>query len=250
MRKCLADALLPMAEVYLDAVLAVQVFCQMLCRIDTTVLPSGAPEGEHERREPTLQITLYMVVGQSVDAFQEGGYLTVILKEAYDGFVEPRQLLVLFIAAGVMGGTAVEDIATTIAALVSGDAFLIRETVDADDKEPDIAVGRTGRCVAIALRRRDYLAQRLLQFRILTGNALTNQAAQIVDCRRDGGKEMLLPLEITAIAIGTEDLQRTEEHEKHQAGVEGLAFRRCEVVAEFFVVDVDKMFPQIFGITG
>lgn len=130
----LTDALFAMAEAHLNAIFAVQVLGQMLCRIYGAMLPTGAAEGEHQRGEAALKVTLHMGIGKSVDAFEEGQYLPIFLKELDDGFIETRHFFVLLIATRIVRGTAVEYVAATIAALVLGDSLAVRETEDADDE--------------------------------------------------------------------------------------------------------------------
>ena len=59
-----------------------------------------------------------MGIGQLIHAVQEGQYLTIVLQETDDGLVQTSQLLVRLVTTWVVRATAVEDIATTIAALV------------------------------------------------------------------------------------------------------------------------------------
>ena len=115
----------------LDAVPPVKVFGQVLRRVNASVLPARAPEGEHEIREAALQVAFDVGIGQATDAFEEDEYLPVLLQEALDCLVETRQLFVGLVASGVVGRTAVEHVASAVAALVLGYALLIGETEDA-----------------------------------------------------------------------------------------------------------------------
>jgi len=75
-----------------------------------------------------------MSIGKTIYTLEEGENLSVFLKELDDWFVKAGHLFVLLIATRIMSGTAVEDIAATIAGLVLGDALLVREAEDADDE--------------------------------------------------------------------------------------------------------------------
>ena len=128
--------MLAVADAHLDAEFLVDMLSQMLGRIDGAMLTTRTAKAEHERGKATLDVAAHMVVGQLIDAVEEGEYLAVILKESDDRLVESRQLLVWLIASRVMGGTAVEDIAATIAALVLRNALGEREALDANHQRP------------------------------------------------------------------------------------------------------------------
>lgn len=80
-----------MYQMYLYSEFLVQVFCQVLCRVDGAVLPAGAAEAYGEVGEPAFHIPLYGGIYQGVDMFQENGYLTVFFEEADNGFVQPGE---------------------------------------------------------------------------------------------------------------------------------------------------------------
>jgi len=111
----LGNLLFPMADADLDAELLVDMLCQMLGGIDGAVLTTRTSEAEHQRGEATLDIAAHVGIGQFIDRVKERQDFAVVLQEADDWLVESRQLLVRFIASGVVRGTAVEDIAATIA---------------------------------------------------------------------------------------------------------------------------------------
>ena len=71
-----------------------------------------------------------MGIGKLIDGVEEGEDLTVVLQESDDRLVETRQFLIGFITARVMGASAVEHIAATVAALILGDALAIRKAED------------------------------------------------------------------------------------------------------------------------
>ena len=87
---------------HLDAELVVQMFSQVLCGIDTAVLSAGAPEGEHEVSEATVDIALHVGVGKFVNAVEEGQNLAVVLQETYHGLIETGELLVRLVATGIV----------------------------------------------------------------------------------------------------------------------------------------------------
>lgn len=109
-----------MTDVHLYSELLVQMFREVLRRVDTAMLSAGATEGEHEVGEATVDVTLHVSIGEFVDAIEEGEYLTVVLEEAYHGLVESGELLVRFIASGVVRRTTVEHVSAAITRLVAG----------------------------------------------------------------------------------------------------------------------------------
>ena len=125
--KCLLYALFPMAHMHFDAEFLVYMLCKVLCRIDAAMLSACASEAEHQVGESARDVALHVGVGKLVDAFKEGEYLAVVLKESYYRFVETRELLVRLIASGVVGGAAVEHIAATVARLIGRDSLAIGE---------------------------------------------------------------------------------------------------------------------------
>ena len=109
------DALFAVADVNLNAKLLIDVLGQMLRTIDAAVLTTSAAEREHEGREAALDVAAHVGIGQSIDAFEEGQYLAIVLQETDDRLVETGQLLVGLVTAGVVGGTAVEHVSAAIA---------------------------------------------------------------------------------------------------------------------------------------
>ena len=121
-----------MAEInlYLGEML-MDMFSQMLSTIDRAMLSACTAEAEHQAGEATLYVALHMGIGQTIDTFEECEYLAVILQELYHRLVKSCHVLILFIATWVMGGTAVEDVAATVAAIVGRYAPFVRKTIDA-----------------------------------------------------------------------------------------------------------------------
>ena len=129
-RKRTTDALFAVAEVHFYAVAGVEVEGEVLGTVDAAMLPARAAEGEHEVGEAALKVALYVLVGEGIDAGEETGNLTVVFKKLDDGGIETREVLIGLVAPGVVGGTAVENVAATVAGGVGGNAALIAETED------------------------------------------------------------------------------------------------------------------------
>lgn len=107
-----------MTDAHLYTELVVDMLCQMLGGINAAMLTTSTSETEHQRCEPSLDITAYVVVGKFVDTVEEGEYLTVVLKETDYGIIKAREFLIRLITAWVMGTTAVEHISSAIARLI------------------------------------------------------------------------------------------------------------------------------------
>ncbi len=130
------DALLAMGEVDANAIFPVEMLGEVLGAIDGAMLTACAAEGEHEVGEAALEVALNMMIGEAIDAVEEGEDLAVVLKEADDGSVQAGELLVGLVAAGVVRGTTVEDVTAAVAAGVLRKATLEGEGEDADNKGP------------------------------------------------------------------------------------------------------------------
>ncbi len=91
-----------MRDMNLDAELLVEMLSEMLGTVDGAVLTTCAAEAEHQMGEATLDIACHMLVGKGVDMIEEFENLAIVLQEADDWLVEPRELLVRLIATGVM----------------------------------------------------------------------------------------------------------------------------------------------------
>ena len=68
-----------MADTHLNAKFLMDMFCQVLGRIDTAVLTTRTAEREHQRRKATLDISTYVCISQFVDIIEKREYLTVVL---------------------------------------------------------------------------------------------------------------------------------------------------------------------------
>ena len=225
-----------MNDAHLDAELLVNVLGQVLRTIDGAMLTTGTAEAEHQRSEAALDVTTHMSIGQLIDGVEEGQDLAVVLKEADDGFVESRQLLIRLVTARVVGRTTVKDVAATIARLVLRNALAERETEDADDEWSLSVVLResggtvlrmgligviVGNLITVGTRgRRFYLlelgqkgesTQHIHQMGI--GEQLgvhRQQLSKVSDGRRYRLDKVLLAFEIAAETVGTENLQDAE----------------------------------------
>jgi hypothetical protein len=76
-----------MTYLYLNAKLIMDMLCQMLSGIHTTVLSARTTEREHQTRKATLDITTHMGISEFIDGIKEGQYLTIILQKADDRLV-------------------------------------------------------------------------------------------------------------------------------------------------------------------
>ena len=123
-----------MADAHFDAELIVNMLSKMLGGIDGAMLSSCAAEAEHQTGKASLDVALYVGIGQLIDAVEERQYLAVVLEETDDGLIESCHLLVLLVTPWVVGAAAVEHVASAIAALVLRNTFLIGETEDADNE--------------------------------------------------------------------------------------------------------------------
>ena len=111
-------------------ILLAQMCCQMLCTIDAAMLTACATEADRQTGKIASHKPLDMMVYQRVDMAQKLQNLTIIFQKTYNLAVQAREVLILLIAPGVVGGTAVKNVAATIAGGVGGQAPLIAETGD------------------------------------------------------------------------------------------------------------------------
>ena len=135
----------------------------MLCAINGTMLPTCTTEGEHEVGEATVDVTLHVSIGEFVDTIEEGEYLAVVLEEAYHGLIKSGELLVRFIASGVVRRTTVEHVSAAIARLVGWYALAEREAEHAD----------TQRTLAVVLGERSRSVLRMRLVDILVGGLVS-----------------------------------------------------------------------------
>ena len=113
--KNLADTLLTMNEAHFDAKFPTEVLGQVLGRINASMLSASASKTEHEVCESTLDISRHMSISQTKYGFQKKRDLSVFFQKTNDGGIQSRQVLVVFIATGIVGATAIEHVSPTIA---------------------------------------------------------------------------------------------------------------------------------------
>lgn len=94
--------LLTVSDTYFNPKLVVNMFGEMLGRIDTAVLSSSASEAEHEMSKATLYVSCHMLVGKGIYVGKEFKYLAIVLKKAYHRLVEAGEFLVRFISSWVV----------------------------------------------------------------------------------------------------------------------------------------------------
>lgn len=133
-REELSNVLLAVQEAHFDAKFTMQILCQVLRGIHAAVLTARATKGKHQIGEVAVDITLYVDIGQAVNAFQEIEDFAIFFQEVNDGSVQSRQCFVGFVATGIVRTATVENIATAISAFVGGNAFFIRKTKHAHHK--------------------------------------------------------------------------------------------------------------------
>ena len=109
-----------------------QVLGKMLGTINAAMLTACTAETDHKAGEAPADEPLYVVLRQRIYMAEESEYLAVILKEADDLGVKAREVLVLSIATGIMGGAAVKDVTAAIAGRVFGQSPLVAKAGDGD----------------------------------------------------------------------------------------------------------------------
>ena len=119
------NVLLPMRDADLNAKLLMQMLGKVLGRVYTAVLAACTTETENQMGKATLYVAGNMAISKCINTIEEGEYLSIILKETYHGFIKTCEFLVRLIAAWIVSGTAVEDIASTIARRIFRYAFFI-----------------------------------------------------------------------------------------------------------------------------
>ena len=164
---------------------------------------------------------------------EEVGYLAVILKELDDFGIQAGELAVVLVLAGIVDGPAVEHIATSVAGIVSRDAFLVGKTEDLDFQPLVLRH-------FIELRQSGQFVKHFIEVRIFS-ERLPEKLPQIAHGIRHAAQEMRLLLEIAAETVGAQDLKRPEEDKQPESGVEVLfadvhvGFQRLEIGADEFL---------------
>jgi len=130
----LSDTLFTMTNADFYTKFLVDVFSNMLGTIDRAMLSAGASEGNLQVGETTLLESGDMKIDELIDTLKKGEDFAVLLEKVDDGLVKSGKGLVLSIATRIVGASAVEHIATTIARLVLGDTLLKGEREDINHK--------------------------------------------------------------------------------------------------------------------
>ena len=247
---------------------------QVLCAVNASVLSSRTSEAEHKAGESALDIPLDVSVGKFVDAMQEEQNLTVVLKEADNGFVQACKLLVRFIASGVVRASAVKHISATISAFVLWYAISIGEAEHLYH-EGALSVIFTESCGSIGnmriiwvvfcslvsigtfhfhgwlgleLRKVHHILEYIVEIRI-GASVVVQQVAQVVQCGWNAVKEVLLALEIATETVCAQYLQQTEEHAKLEVFPESSLIH-FDVVLEIGQIDINQFVTQFLAISG
>lgn len=255
------------------AKLFMNVFGQMLGAINASVLSSRTSEAEHKTGESALNVPLDVGVGKFVDTVQEEQNLTVVLKEADNGFVQACKLLVRFIASGVVRASAVKHISATISAFVLWYAVSIGEAehlyhegaLSVIFTESGGAVGNV-RVIGIVvcdlvsigtlhfhgwfwleLRKVHHILEYIVQVGI-GASVVVQKVAQVVQCGRNAVKEMLLAFEIATESVCAQYLEHTEEHTKLEVFSES-SLVHLDVVLEIGQIDINQFVAQFLGVS-
>ena len=125
-----------MGQVYFYSELGMQMLCQVLCRIDGTVLSVETAKGDHQVRETTVQITLHRSIDNGVYVFEELRELSVFFQKTDHRLVQSCKMIVSFIFTGVIARQAVEYDATAITDRIVRLTFYIGEAADLDFQHP------------------------------------------------------------------------------------------------------------------
>ena len=113
-----------------DPLFYIRLFGHVLGRIDRTMLAACATETDHQICESAVHIAFDGGTHNFVGMFQELRDLSVFFKEADDWFVQPGEMVITFILAGVVDGAAVEHEPASIATRIVGYALFIGKADD------------------------------------------------------------------------------------------------------------------------
>ena len=237
----LRDSLLSVRYPYLDAVLVMDMFRQMLRGIYGTMLAARTAETEHQTGETSLDVTLHMVVGKLENGFQEVKNLAVVLKETNHRLVQSCQVLVWLVTPRVMRRATVKDVSATVATVILRNTFLKRETPDFHHQWSLAVIFReSGRAILrvslvnvlfngfisvltlvrlfrllCKLRQCHKTAQQINEVRIWK-IVIVKQLTQILYRPGNTFDKVFLSFEIAPETVGTQHLQYTEQHEQLQ----------------------------------
>ena len=237
----LFDILFAVYQVDLNAKLSVQVFSQMLGRINGAVLAARASETDRQIGKATFHVALDGNVDQSIDVLQESYDFTIVFEEADDRFVQSRERFVAFVFTGVVHGTAVEDEASAVARRIFGNAFLVGE---AGDFNHEAALLR----VVGELFQFGQFGQHPAEVRVLRIGFM-EQLAQVFDGEGDALDEVGFLLEVAAETVGAEYLHGAKQHKVAEPGHE-TGFVHRLVFAQGVDVFVEQFLAETVGIVG
>ena len=144
----------------------------------------------------------------------------LLIEEADDRLVHSRELLILVVSSRIMYGAAVKHEASSIAAGIFGDTLLVGETGDAHRQFARLLVGGKH-------RQCDHPTQQVGEIGHIGKVILGQQSTQVIYRHRYALHEVRLMLKVSAIAIGTQHLQCTEEHKVLQTLGKHLLIKRA-----------------------
>lgn len=104
----------------------------MFGAIDRPVLTAGTAESDLQMLKTALYKTFYVVIYQFVNRLEKSQYLAVGLKEIYHRLIQTRERFVFVILAGVVRGTAVEDVPAAVAGRIGRNTAFKRERENSD----------------------------------------------------------------------------------------------------------------------
>ena len=122
------DILFPMHQFDFHTKFLIQVLCQMLGRINRTMLSAGATEADGQIAESAFHITLHGGIHQSIDMIEETEYFSIFFQESDYRLIQSGERFVTLILTGIIHGATVEYITSSIAGRVIRNSFLIGKT--------------------------------------------------------------------------------------------------------------------------
>ena len=132
--------LFPVGKVYFYSEFGMQMLCQMLCRIDGTMLSAGTTERDHQIRETTVQITFHRSIHDRIYMFQELRDFPVFLQEVDHWLVQSCKMVVSFIFSRVVDGPAIEYETTAVSARIVRYSFFVGKADDLNFQHPFLYV--------------------------------------------------------------------------------------------------------------
>ena len=153
-----------------------------------------------------------------------------------------------------MRTAAVEHVAPAVAAVVCGDALLVAEAEHLHHERcfrfVPFRCGLQGAGRIVEARQAHHAAQHIVETGIVVGHAVEQQAAQAADGQGYAVQEILLPLHVAPESVGTQHLERAEEHEEGQPLAEAFLVQRGEELVELVEILPHEVFAQRLGVAG